>query len=315
MSFTADELQSFNDILDKKLSAHRQDMERLFDQRLNKFGRELDQRLIAAQQEVIRVLAQKLREQQSGIATILQQQLADAQVRISQAVSQEVKQQQIHLASQVTQSSEAERAEQIEGIVDRSLAAQLLAIEELLNQRLVYQMADEVSLAMVSGENGPHFEAIELQTELPWEDLMEIFGQALDDRFAALGDKTQTATLHLEHALSSRISALQRQLLDELAHLPVHSYGGTLTNVQDVFQSIEQLERIIESMQVAMTANHALLSNRLFHHQQLPLERAHPAHSTHSIHPTHPGGNTASVQSPNGMSSSLPRPARERQES
>jgi len=46
--------------------------------------------------------------------------------------------------------------------------------------------------------------------------------------------------------------------------------------MQEVFQSIEQLERIIESMQVAMTANHALLSNRLYHHQQLPLERAHP---------------------------------------
>ncbi len=312
MSFTADELQSFNDILDKKLSAQRRDMERLFDQRLNKFRRELDQRLIATQQEVIRVLAQKLSEQQSGLTTILQQQLADAQMRITQSVSQEVRQRQIQQATQVSQASEAERTEQIEGVVDRSLAAQLLAIEELLNQRMVYQTSDEVSLSMVSDENGPHFEAIELQTELPWEDLMEVFGKAFDDRFAALGDKTQTATLHLEHALSSRISALQRQLFDELAHLPVHSYGGTLTNVQDVFQSIEQLERIIESMQVAMTANHALLSNRLFHHQQLPLERAHPAHPTHL---THSSGNTTSVQSPNGMSSSLPRPAKERQES
>ncbi len=315
MSFTADELQSFNDILDKKLSAHRRDMERLFDQRLNKFRRELDQRLIAAQQEVIRVQAQKLSEQQSGMATILQQQLVDAQMRISQAVSKEVRQQQIDLAPQMSQASEAERAEQIEGIVDRSLAAQLLAIEELLNQRLVYQTSDEVSLSMFSDENGPHFEAIELQTELPWEDLMEVFGKALDDRFAVLSTKTQTAALHLEHTLSSRIAVLQRQLFDELAHLPVHSYEGALTNVQEVFQSIEQLERIIESMQVAMTANHALLSNRLFHHQQLPLERAHPAHPTHSMHPTHPSGNTTSVQSPNGMSSSLPRPAKEHQES
>lgn len=303
MSFTADELQSFNDILDKKLSAHRRDMERLFDQRLNKFRQEVDQRLLAAQQEIIRVLAQKLGEQQSSMTTILQQQLADLQMRFAQTVSQEVKQRQAQ------QAPETDHTEQIEGIVDRSLAAQLLAIEELLNQRMVYQSPEDVAMSMVSGEYGPQFEAIEVQTELPWEDLMEVFGKALDDRFATLGARVQTATQHMEHQLSSRISALQHQLFDELSHLQVHSYGGTLTNVQEVFQSIEQLERVIESMQVAMTANHALLSNRLFHHQQLPLERAHPAHSTN------PSSNTTSVQSPNGMSSSLSRPAKERQES
>lgn len=306
MSFTADELQSFNDILDKKLDAHRRDMEHLFDQRLNKFRRELDQRLIAVQQEVIRVLAQKLDGQQNGMATTFQQQLTDLQMRIAQIVSQEVKQRQAQ------QTPETERIEQIEGIVDRSLAAQLLAIEELLNQRMVYQMADEVSLSLVGGEHGPQFEAIELQTELPWEDLMEVFGKALDDRFVALGDRTQTATQHLEHQLSSRILALQHQLFDELAHLQGSSYGGNLTNVQEVFQSIEQLERVIESMQVALTANHALLSNRLFHHQQLPLERAHPAHSSHS---TNPDGNTTPAHSPNGISSSLPGPAKEHLES
>lgn len=30
-----------------------------------------------------------------------------------------------------------------------------------------------------------------------------------------------------------------------------------------------------------MTANHALLSNRLYHHQQLPLERAHASGQVH----------------------------------
>jgi hypothetical protein len=48
-------------------------------------------------------------------------------------------------------------------------------------------------------------------------------------------------------------------------------------------------------MQVVMTTNHALLSNRLYHHQQLPLERAHP--SSHA-HPT----------SLNGMSNPLSLP-------
>jgi hypothetical protein len=54
-------------------------------------------------------------------------------------------------------------------------------------------------------------------------------------------------------------------------------YDENPTSIQEVLHGIEHLERIIESMQVAMTSNHALLSNRLYHHQQLPLERAHPA--------------------------------------
>src|SRR5579863_8542479 len=305
MSFTADELQSFNDILDRKLSAHRQDMERLFDQRLTRFRWEVDQRLIATQQEVIRVLTQKLGELQQATHTNLQQQLTDWYMRIAQSVSQEVRQGQTQPSPE---SEHIEYTEHIAGIVDRSLAAQLLAIEELLNQRMVYQTSDEVSLSIANGEYGPQFEAIEVQTELPWEDLMEVCGKALDERFTVLGDRAQSATQRLEHQLSSRLSSLQHQLFDELSHLQVHSYGGNLTNVQEVFQSIEQLERIIESMQVAMTANHALLSNRLFHHQQLPLERAHPAHATP------PGGNTPSVQSPNGISSSLSRSAKERPE-
>ncbi len=45
MSFTPDELQSFNDILDKKLSVHRREMERVFDQRIQTFRRDLDRRL------------------------------------------------------------------------------------------------------------------------------------------------------------------------------------------------------------------------------------------------------------------------------
>jgi hypothetical protein len=65
--------------------------------------------------------------------------------------------------------------------------------------------------------------------------------------------------------------------------------------MQEVFQSIEQLERIIESLQVAMTANHALLSNRLYHHQQLPLERAHGGQQP-----------TNQVAHPNGTGSGSP---------
>ena len=52
--------------------------------------------------------------------------------------------------------------------------------------------------------------------------------------------------------------------------------------MQEVLRGIDHLERIIESMQVAMTSNLALLSNRLYHHQQLPLERAHPSTRAHA---------------------------------
>ena len=59
-------------------------------------------------------------------------------------------------------------------------------------------------------------------------------------------------------------------------------YEEDPTNFQEMLHGIEHLEQIIESMQVVMTSNHALLSNRLYHHQQLPFERAHSAndHST-----------------------------------
>ncbi len=299
MSFTADELQAFNDILDRKLSAHRRDMERLFDQRLNAFRREVDRRLIAVQQEVIRVLTQKLNEQEGGAATMLQQELTDAQIRVAQMVKQEVKQ---------GERQQTPDAEQIAGIVDRSLAAQLLAIEELLNQRILYTSPDEVALSMAAGEQMPQFEAIELQTELPWEDLMEVFGKALDDRFNALASRAQTAIQHLEREFSSRISALQHSLFDESPARHMQPYENSLTGVQEVYQSIEQLERMVEAMQVAMTANHAMLSNRLFHHQQLSSERAHPSH------PIAASDNSEALQHSNGMSNFLPHGAKDHHE-
>ena len=56
MSFTADELQSFNDILDRKLALHRQEIERTLEQRLQFLRREIEQRLLATQQEMTRSL-------------------------------------------------------------------------------------------------------------------------------------------------------------------------------------------------------------------------------------------------------------------
>ena len=95
-----------------------------------------------------------------------------------------------------------------------------------------------------------------------------------------------------EQYLSGQLYTLQSQVREEILQTrQPQAYSGSLASMQEVFQSIEQLEHLIESTQVAMTANHALLSNRLYHHQQLPLERAHATNTSR----------------PNGTNSSSPR--------
>jgi len=284
MAFTADELQSFNDILDKKLAAYRGEIERAFDQRMQTLRREIEQRFITVQREIIATLTQKLTEQQKGLQATLSQKLSVQQMDITQAVGYELKQRQQH------------QQPQLEGVVDRALAAQLLAIEELLNQRLSLQPFDDTALQI--GEHPPHFEAIEVQTDLPWEDLIHIFGKVLDERFAKLNESTQAAMRSWEQYLSGQLYTLQSQVREEILQTrQPQAYSGNLASMQEVLQGIEQLERLIESTQVAMTANQALLSNRLYHHQQLPLERAHA--SSQAL--------TTNTSRPNGTNSSSPR--------
>jgi hypothetical protein len=278
MSFTADELQSLNDILETKLAVHRREMESVFDQRVQSLRHEMERRLNALQQEIIQTLSQKQAEQQRSLQTALSEKLNTQQLNITQAVALELKPQQ---------------QPQIESLVDRALAAQLSAIEELFNQRLSAHTFDETAIQV--GEQPPHFEAIEVQTEMPWEDLTNIFGKALDERYSKLNELTQSTMRNLEQFLSAHLRVMQTQILEGVIQVrQTQAYNGSLTSLQEVFQSIEQLERIIESMQVAMTANHALLSNRLYHHQQLPLERAHASArpASPSAHPN--GTNTNS---------------------
>jgi hypothetical protein len=279
MSFTADELQSLNDILETKLAVHRREMESVFDQRVQTLRHEIERRLNTLQQEIIQTLYQKQAEQQRSLQTALSEKLNTQQLNITQAVDLELKQQQ---------------QPQIESMVDRALAAQLSAIEELFNHRLSAHTFDEGAIQV--GEHPPHFEAIEVQTELPWEDLTNIFGKALDERYSKLNELTQSTMRNLEQFLSAQLRVMQTQILEGVIQVrQTQAYNGSLTSLQEVFQSIEQLERIIESMQVAMTANHALLSNRLYHHQQLPLERAHA-----SARPTPPSAH------PNGTNTNSP---------
>ncbi|HLX40215.1 MAG TPA: hypothetical protein VKR42_06760 [Ktedonobacteraceae bacterium] len=345
MSFTADEIQTLNDILDKKLSAQSRDLERAFEQRLEQriqsLRREFDQRLIATQQEIIRSVGQKLGVQQNGMQSTLHQVLQAHQMGVAQVVSQEIRerlqQQQLERQEQLQQlQQQLERQEearqqqqqavseqpQVGEVIDNALAAQLLAFEELLNQRLMVQDIDDTAMQVT--EHSPQFEAIEVQTELPWEDLMDIFGKVLDERFAVLNESTLAAIKNEEQQLTVRLQALQTQqaqLHDELEYYRQHrqsrqdrqfqSYTGDLTNMHEVFQSIEQLERIIESMQVAMTTNHALLSNRLYHHQLLPLERAHPGSSM----PTAITTRSDHAAPPNGVGTPLPLAGERREQS
>jgi hypothetical protein len=279
MSFTTDELQSLNDILETKLAVHRREMESVFDQRVQTLRHEIERRLNTLQQEIIQTLFQKQAEQHRSLQTALSEKLNTQQLNITQAVDLELKQQQ---------------QPQIESMVDRALAAQLSAIEELFNQRLSAHTFDEAVIQV--GEHPPHFESIEVQTELPWEDLTNIFGKALDERYSKLNELTQSTMRNLEQFLSAQLRVMQTQILEGVIQVrQTQAYNGSLTSLQEVFQSIEQLERIIESMQVAMTANHALLSNRLYHHQQLPLERAHA-----SARPTPPSAH------PNGTNTNSP---------
>ncbi len=270
MSFTEDELQSFNAILDQRLAAHRQEMEELIDERVNAYRRDTEQRILTIQQDTIRKLAQRVSEYQNVVDAVLNEKFRTQQKSITEIVSQDAEQ----------------RQQQFEGTVDRMLAAQLLGIEQLLSQQLSLQPLDEGVLQ--AGDVHPQLEAIEVQTELPWEDLMDVIGKALDDRLAILNDSMQRTIKNLEQYLSVRLHSLRDEFFRSQAH--PQSYNGSTTNIQEVLHGIEHLERIIESMQVAMTANNALLSNRLYHHQQLPLERAHPSNQA-SI-PTNKGMQT-----------------------
>jgi phenylalanyl-tRNA synthetase alpha subunit len=264
MSFTEDELQSFNNILEQRLSAQSREMEQAFDQRISALRRDMEERLAATQQDILRSLSLKIAEQQNMLNTSLSQNLSTQQAHIISAFNRDVEQRQQH----------------IDGTIDSMLAAQLLGIEQLLDQRLSHPKLDD--MAMPIDEVLPQLDTIEVQTDLTWEDLSDVIGKALDQRLSVLHESTQSAIRNLEQDLSARLYGLREELLNSRAQVLSQPFDEMPSSMQEVLRGIDHLERIIESMQVAMTSNHALLSNRLYHHQQLPLERAHPTSRTHA---------------------------------
>lgn len=175
-----------------------------------------------------------------------------------------------------------------ESLLEKALAAQLLAMEQSINQHI--SPPAEVS-ALSTSQTLHEDEGFEVQTEIAWEDLMHGIGHALDERISSLHEAIRVMIKNMEHSLSAQLHNLHKDLL----HSQASPYNGT--NIQAIFASIEQLEHIIESMQVATTANHALLSNRLYQHQQMPLERAHKSQQNGKT-PEHDENSPANHQLP-----------------
>lgn len=259
MSFTQDELQSFNTILEQRFTAHRQEMEQALEQRLQNLRQDIAQQLTASQQKTNNQLQEWLTEQENKFVTDFITGLSAQQDQLAQTFNQAGERQQ----------------QQIEAAMDRLLAAQLSSIEQLLKQ---YMLSHNLEQSTPQGDVHQALETIELQAELPWGDLVELIRKALDERLVWLDNSIQRSVKDLEQYLAVRLHSLHTQIEQSL--LQGQSDQGSLdkvTSMQEVLGGIEQLEHIIESMQIAMTANQALLSNRLYHHQKLPLERAHPA--------------------------------------
>jgi hypothetical protein len=258
MSFTEDELQSFNTILERRLQAHQRDIERTLDLRMNEYRRELDRRLDTVHVDVQRGVSQKLSDSQVRLESMLSEKLNTQPSQLIQALNREIEQ----------------RQQQFEGNIDRMLAAQLLGIEQLITHQSFRNDSEDT---FTSSDVPTQFETIEVQTELTWEDLIDIIGRALDDRLSVLNDSIQKSLNNLEQYLSVRLHSLRDELVRNKTRGHQAFSEESPTSIQEILHSIEHLEQIVESMQVVMTSNHALLSNRLYHHQQQSFERAHYA--------------------------------------
>jgi hypothetical protein len=258
MSFTEDELEAFTTILEQRFTVHRQEMEQVLDRRFQAFQQDIEQRLSLLGQEraepVQEYASEEVRKQEEALVARLDR----YREQLERVVREETEQQKQH----------------IETTVDQMLAAQMLGLEHLFHQQQPSASQDAETLAQLIR---PQLEGIEIQTELPWEELAQAIGQMIDSRFTSLHTTFQRSLDGLEQYLAVYLHSLRDELVQsqsrgQLYEEPLSGFAS----MQEVLEGIAHLERIIESMQIAMTNNHALLSNRLYHHQQLPLERAHP---------------------------------------
>lgn len=264
MSFTQDELHSLNSIIEQKLAAHKREMDRSLEQHLAALRRDLEARMNQWQHDLVRRFSPPSdapqRSKSEEAAARIQ---ARQQARTMQTLSQEIAR------------TQREQQQQLESVVERALAAQLLAIEQLFNQRVSTQALELAPNYLPEVQSD--FAGLEVQTELPWDDLVDVIDRAIEQRIGVFNQTLQSAVKDIINFLSVELNRIREEL-----QRSQQSHGGEIGNVQEIFASIQQLEHIIESMQVAMNANQALISNRLYHHQQLPPERAHPGSNPNS---------------------------------
>ncbi|MBE3559065.1 MAG: hypothetical protein IMW89_07555 [Ktedonobacteraceae bacterium] len=266
MAFTQDELEAFNSILEQKLTIQKRELERSFAQHINEVRHEFAQRISTIEQEIEQNLLLRIVEQQRDLKNTLDQQSEARQAHMAETVRSEL------------QLLQQQQQEQFSDLLEKNSAAQLLAVEQLLARHLATPSSAYVSETR-TGPNG-----VEIQTEVSWEELIGMVDRALNERMSTFTESLLAAFKNTERSLTAQLQDLRSSLM--------HSKPVTepLSELEEVFHSLEQLERIIESIQLAMTANHALLSNRLSYHQRLPAERAHVGQYHRTISEPESGG-------------------------
>lgn len=185
MSFTQDELQSFNAILEQRLAIHRQELEYTFDRRLRMLTHEFEQHLIATQQYLMSALPQRVLELQPERKGATQ---ADSQALIKEGERQK---------------------QQIIELVGNALANHLLALERLIQQRPASPTAD-VTLPHVP-EDLHDLNAIEIQAEIPWNELADMIEKALDERLTSLNEAIKSSFQNMEQSLLAQLQNFQHE--------------------------------------------------------------------------------------------------------
>jgi hypothetical protein len=279
MAFTQDELQSLNIIIEQKLSIQRRDLERTFEQKAQVLKRDLEQHVTTVQQDLLHTISQQLNEQHSETRETLLQRIDIQQSHTIQSLEQKL------------EIQNQQQSQSYKDILEHALTAQLSGFEQIVNQRPPASETQNDLLLSYSPAGHSEFDAIEIQTEIPWEELAEMVDRALEERLITLKDSFISSLQSIEQEILQQMHALHTTLVQISSTFHIEATSPTLktselATTQDVLQSIGRLEHLMESMQVAMTSNTSLISNSLYHHQQLPLERAHPAYLSQQTSPS-----------------------------
>jgi hypothetical protein len=278
MAFTQDELQSLNMIMEQKLSVQRRDLERTFEQQTQMLKRDWEQHVTTVKQDLLHSISQQLNEQHAKTREMLLQRIDLQQSHTIQSLDQKLEMQN------------QQQSQSYKDILEHALAAQLSEFEQIVNQRPpASETQNDLSLAYLP-DGHSEFDAIEIQTEIPWEELAEMVDRALEERLITLKDSFISSLQSIEQEILQQMHALHTTLVQISSTFHAESTPPTiktseLATTQSILQSIGHMEHLMESMQVAITSNTSLISNRLYHHQRLPLEQAHPAYLSQQTSP------------------------------